>query len=208
MHMAYEKGADRIWILNVGDLKPLEIPINHFLDLAYDMPRWSSPTSTQEWLMLWATREFGADVAPDVSAAVDQYGKLAARRKYELLDPTIYSVINYNEVDAVLAEWSSLAVKAQAIYDTLDSAAQPAFYEMVLQPVLGGMAVYQIHLGAARNYHYVEQKRTSTNAVAQDVLTAFAQDANLTKTYHSLLGGKWNHILDQTHLGYDFWCVV
>jgi len=118
-------------------------------------------------------------------------GKLAARRKFELIDPTVYSIINYNEADSVLEEWSDLAASAQSLYDGLDVTAQPAFFELVLQPVLSGQVVNQIHIGAARNQLFVEQKRTSSNAVAQGVLTDFAQDHNLTTTFHKLLDGKW-----------------
>lgn len=116
---------------------------------------------------------------------------LAARRKFELIDPTVYSIINYNEADSNLEQWSSLAADALSAYYRLPAAAQPAFFEMVLQPVLSGEVVNKIHIGAARNQLFVEQKRNSANAVAQGVLTDFAQDHNLTATFHSLLDGKW-----------------
>jgi hypothetical protein len=204
MQLAYARQADRIWILNVGDLKPLEIPINHFLDMAYDTPMWSYD-SVPTWLRLWATREFGPQLADNISSILDRYGMYAGRRKYELVDPTTYSVNNYNEADAVLSQWSSLASDAQAVYDSLDSESKPPFYEMVLQPVLGGEVVTQIYIGAAKNNHFAEQKRNSANNVAQAVLDSFQMDHALTQRYHDLLGGKWNHILDQTHLGYDYW---
>ena len=65
----------------------------------------TSPDSTETWLKLWAAREFGPEVADAAAAVMNKYGMLAARRKYELLDPTIYSSINYNESAVVLAEW-------------------------------------------------------------------------------------------------------
>src|SRR5688572_655419 len=98
MKLAYERKADRIWIVNVGDLKPQEIPINHFLDLAYDTPKWGYD-SVPLWLKLWAAREFGSTHAEQISSVVDRYGMYAARRKYELVDPSTYSVLNYNEAD-------------------------------------------------------------------------------------------------------------
>lgn len=202
--MAYTRQADRIWIVNVGDLKPLEIPINHFMDLAYDTPAWDYD-SVPAWSEAWATREFGADFASNISSVVDRYGLYANRRKYELIDPTVYSVINYNEAEAVLAQWAALAADAQAIYDKLDAASQPAFFEMVLQPALGGQIVNQVHIGAAKNIHYVEQKRNAANDIAMDVIASFKDDATLTQQYHDLLDGKWNHMLDQTHFGYDYW---
>ncbi|KAE8444151.1 hypothetical protein EG329_000839 [Mollisiaceae sp. DMI_Dod_QoI] len=205
MQLASARQADRIWILNVGDLKPLEIPINHFLDLAYDITQWGYD-SVPTWLQLWATREFDASHASAIVSILDRYGMYAARRKYELLDPSFYSVINYNEADTILAQWQQLATDAQAVYDDLDDDYQAAYYEMILQPVLGGQAIQQIYIGAAKNSLYVEQKRTSANAMATDVLNWFNEDHTLTQKYHDLLDGKWNHILDQTHLGYQgYW---
>src|SRR4051794_35397070 len=134
MQLASARQANRIWMLNVGDLKPLEIPINHFLDLAYSTPTWGY-NSVPTWLTLWATREFGAEFAANISSIVDRYGMYAARRKYENIDMTVYSYINYNEADTILEQWGQLATEAQAVYDQLDDAWKPAFYEMILQPV-------------------------------------------------------------------------
>ncbi|KAH8596621.1 glycoside hydrolase family 115 protein [Bisporella sp. PMI_857] len=204
LQLAYARQADRIWVVNVGDLKPLEIPINHYMDLAYDTPKWGYD-SVPKWLKAWANREFGPENADGISSVVDRYGTYAARRKYELLDPSTYSVINYNEAEVILAQWDSLAKDAQAIYDKLDKASQPAFYEMILQPVLGGGVVTKIHIETAKNTQFVAQKRNSANDVATGVIALFKEDHELTQRYHDLLDGKWNHILDQTHLGYSYW---
>lgn len=196
MQLAYARQADRIWILNVGDLKTLEIPINHFLDLAYDTPKWGYD-SVPRWLRSWAEREFGPEHSDDISSVVDRYGMYAARRKYELLDSTTYSIVNYNEADAVLAQWGELADDAQKIFDALEDGFQPAYYEMILQPVLGGQVVNQIYINAGKNRLYTAQKRNKANAVAQDVLGYFQRDHVLTQRYHELLDGKWNHMLDR-----------
>jgi len=196
MQLAYARQADRIWIVNVGDLKPLEIPINHFMDIAYDTPKWGYD-STPTWLKLWATREFDEDHADAIVSILDRYGMYAGRRKYELLDPSFYSIINYNEGDAILAEWQKLAEDAQEVYDDLDGDYQAAFYEMILQPVLGGQVVNQIYILAAKNAVWTIQKRNTANDVASGVLSAFRKDAALTTRYHELLDGKWNHILDR-----------
>ena len=196
MQLAYARQADRIWILNVGDIKPLEIPITHFFDMAYDTPTWGYD-SVPVWLKYWATLSFDADHADAIVSVLERYGMYSARRKYELLDQTIYSTINYNEADAILAQWQALADDAQSIYDDLDEEYQAAFYQMILQPCLGGQVVNQIYIGAAKNQQYVEQKRTSSNDVAMDVLDKFKMDAKLTQRYHELLDGKWNHMLDR-----------
>lgn len=205
MQLAYSNGADRIWVVNVGDLKPLEIPISHFLDIAYDAKQWGTD-STDDWLNAWATREFGSEFATDITSIVTRFGMYAARRKFELLEPYVYSVINYNEADAVLAQWAVLANDAQAVYDKLDEGAKAAFFEMILHPVLGGQIVHKVHINAEKNMVYANQHRNSANDLMMQVLTDFNEDGNLTARWDNLLDGKWRNMLDQTHFGYEgYW---
>ncbi|EAW11879.1 glycoside hydrolase family 115 protein [Aspergillus clavatus NRRL 1] len=205
MHLAYERQAKQIWIVNIGDLKGLELPLNHFFDLGYDTLKWASPDSTLQWLTQWAAREFGEKVSKEVADIMARYGMYAARRKYELVDPNTYNVINYNEADNVLNEWKALADDAQKIYKGLDASVQPSFFELVLHPCLAGATVINIHITAAKNKLYASQRRTSANTLAEQALKLFKDDYALAQRYHELLDGKWNHIMDQTHLGYNYW---
>ncbi|KAK3939987.1 hypothetical protein QBC46DRAFT_449891 [Diplogelasinospora grovesii] len=205
MGMAYARGADRIWIVNVGDMKALEIPISHFFDLAYDAEMWGGD-NTMAWAEAWATREFGPQYASETADIMMKYGMYANRRKYELVEPETYSVINYNEADAVLQQWSDHVAQAQAVYDKLDAAAQPAFFEMILHPALAGLIVHRVYIGGAKNMLYAGQKRNAANDVINEVLSASNDDAALTARWDALLGGKWAHFMDQTHLGYEgYW---
>jgi len=207
MHLAHQKNATQIWIVNVGDLKPLELPISHFLDMAYDMSGFMAPDSTDAWLQAWAAREFGQQVAQGTAEVMATYGKLIVRRKYELLNmsPFLYSTANYDEAERVLHEWEDLQVKTQALYDKLDAGTQTAFFEMVLHPVIAGRVVQQVYINAGRNKAHAAQKRMSTNELANDVKAAYAQDSVIQKRYHGLLNGKWNHMMDQVHFGYTYW---
>ncbi|KAF2727520.1 hypothetical protein EJ04DRAFT_594735 [Polyplosphaeria fusca] len=207
MHLAWQKKATNIWIVNVGDLKPLELPISHFLDMAYDMSKFTSPASTDPWLRAWANREFGGSVAEGTAETMATYGRLIIRRKYELLNlnPFMLSTTNYDEAENVLKEWAALQNKAQGLYDKLDTNTQVAFFEMVLHPIMAGRVVQQVYINAARNKAYAAQKRMSTNTLANDVKSTYAQDAVIQKRYHSLLNGKWNHMMDQIHFGYNNW---
>ncbi|KAI1191810.1 hypothetical protein F5B17DRAFT_381113 [Nemania serpens] len=205
MQLAYAHGADRIWIVNVGDLKPLEIPINHFLDMAYDAKQWGV-SDVSDWLTAWATREFGSKQAANIASIMTRFGMYAARRKFELVEPYVYSVVNYNEGDAILQQWQTLADDAQAVYNGLDKAHQPAFFEMVLHPILGGQIIHQVHIGAEKNAVYANQHRNSANDMISNVLARFQADGELTARWDDNLDGKWARILDQTHFGYDgYW---
>lgn len=206
MHLAHQKNATQIWIVNVGDLKPLEIPISHFLDMAYNMSQFSMPDSTDQWLKLWATRESGSSVADATAAAITTYGKLIIRRKYELLDTSPFVLsMNYDEAENVYNEWVSLLNATQSIYDSLDATTQTSFFEMVLHPVLAGKMVQEIYIKASMNAYYATQKRMKANTFAADVKSAFSADQQISSRYHQLLKGKWNHMMDQVHLGYDNW---
>ncbi|KAI5927198.1 hypothetical protein F4810DRAFT_433767 [Camillea tinctor] len=205
MQLSYAHGADRIWIVNVGDLKTLEIPINHFLDMAYDVEYWGVD-NVSDWTTAWAAREFGSAHAEDITDVMTRYGMYSARRKYELIEPYVYSTINYNEGDMILEQWQTLVDDAQAIYDDLDEAYKPAFFEMVLHPCLGGQIVHQVHIGAEKNMVYANQHRNSANDMITEVLSKFQADGELTARWDSLLDGRWRRMLDQTHFGYNsYW---
>ncbi|KKA28239.1 hypothetical protein TD95_002433 [Thielaviopsis punctulata] len=202
--LAYKREADRIWVVNVGDLKGLELPLNHYFDLAYDAPRWGLH-GTSAWTHAWATREFGPELAANISTISNHYGMLAARRKYELVNPQTYSLINYNEADAVLGQWADLHSAAQKVYDALDAQTKDAFYETLLHPILAAENLYRIQIAGTRNQLYAWQKRNSANDVVQESLELLAEDSALTDRWDGLRGGKWAHFMDQTHLGYDYW---
>ncbi|KAK3689538.1 hypothetical protein B0T22DRAFT_427876 [Podospora appendiculata] len=205
MHMAASRGADRIWIVNVGDMKALEIPISHFFDLGYDTKKWGVD-SAGDWAKAWATREFGPEHAGETAEIMMKYGMYSSRRKFELVEPQTYSVLNYNEADAVLQQWASLRAAAQAIYDKLDAAAQPAFFQTVLHPALAGEIVHKVNVGGAKNSLFAGQKRNSANEMINYVLSISEEDYKLTMRWDDLLDGKWKHFMDQTHLGYDgYW---
>ena len=173
--------------------------------MAYDMTQYTTPSSTQTWLSLWATREFGSTVSKATASVVDRYGMYAARRKYELLDASIYSVVNYDEADTVLSQWKTLASDAQSIHDSLPPAFQPAFFEMVLHPCKAGYILHQLYVATAKNNLYASQGRVSAVDQGKIAVSAYAADSALATTYHKLLGGKWNHMMDQTHIGYTNW---
>jgi hypothetical protein len=203
MHIAYERDARQIWLVNVGDVKPLELPISHFFDLAYDNKMWDK-NSIPSYLELWASREFGSNVAQETAMLMTNYSLATGRRKFELVDPTTYSLINYNEADRTLEEWKTMQASAQAIMDKLPAETQPAFFETVFHAVTAGYVFHDIMISSARNNLYAEQGRNSANLVAQHVRDQFQHDRNLTDQYNGLLDGKVSTD-DNQHFARDIW---
>jgi Glycosyl hydrolase family 115/Gylcosyl hydrolase family 115 C-terminal domain/Glycosyl hydrolase family 67 N-terminus len=205
MNMALQYGADRIWIVNVGDLKPMEIPMEFFLSLAWDPQRWPKE-KISEFGQLWAEREFGSRYASAIAEIVARYAKFNARRKPELLEPTTYSLINYREAETVALEFQKLTERAEAIYAKLPQDTKDAFYELVLYPVKASAVVNQLYIAVGKNRLYAQQGRASTNDLADEAERLLREDAELSSYYnHTLAGGKWDHMMDQTHIGYTFW---
>ena len=122
------------------------------------------------------------------------------------MDINFFSLVNYNEFDTVMQEWNNLTSAATSVYNQLPGNARASFFEMLLHPSLAGMTLYQMYYDAAKNNLYAVQGRTSANQYLFKVFDDVANDANLTIAYNSLLNGKWNHMMDQTHFGYDnYW---
>ncbi|HZL42870.1 MAG TPA: glycosyl hydrolase 115 family protein, partial [Verrucomicrobiae bacterium] len=205
MHLAYEHGADRIWIVNVGDLKPMEFPMEFFLTLARNPGRWPSE-SIPEYTREWARREFGARYANEIAELVSRYTKYNGWRKPELLEPGTFSLVNYQEADRVVGAWRELTATAERINALLPEAARPAFFELVLYPVKASAQVAELYVTAGKNRLFAAQGRSSANLLAAHARALFDADARLSHAFnHELLHGKWDHMMDQTHIGYTYW---
>jgi hypothetical protein len=205
MNLAWEYGANRIWIVNVGDLKPMEFPIEFFLNFAWTPGRWPAERLA-DYTRQWAAREFGPADATEIASLISGYTKLNSRRKPEQLEPNTFSLIHYGEAERVSAEFADLARRAQAVEQRLAPAARDAFFQLVLHPILASQIVTDLNITAGLNRLYAVQGRASTNLLAEKARELFERDAELTYRYNEELGqGRWRHMMDQTHLGYTYW---
>ena len=205
MDLAYRYGADRVWIVNVGDLKPMEFPIEFFLTFAWDPKAWPAERLA-DFTRLWAEREFGSEHAAEIAALMAGYTKYNGRRKPELLEPATYSLANYREAESVQADYQHLAADAERLYEAMPPEKKDAFFELVLYPVKACAVVNEMYVAAGKNRTYAVQGRASTNDFADQVRKLFRADEQLARTYNeTLAGGKWHHMMDQTHIGYTYW---
>lgn len=205
MHLAHSYGADRLWIVNVGDIKPMEFPIQFFLEYAWNPGAWPAER-LPEFTRLWAAQQFGAERAEDIAGIITKYTQYNSRRKPELLSPSTYSLANYREAETVVAEYRALAHKALGIYDKIQNEFKDAFYQLVLYPVLACSNLNELYLTVGKNHYYAKQGRAETNDLAATARTLFTRDSTLSQYYNkTLANGKWNHMMDQTHISYTDW---
>ncbi|MBD8488014.1 glycosyl hydrolase 115 family protein [Echinicola sp. CAU 1574] len=204
MHLTYEHGVDRIWVVNVGDIKPMELPISFFLDYAWRPEEWPAER-LPEYTVQWVRDQFGVGLENEIADILELYTQFNSRRKPEMLDQHTYSLTHYQEAEQVVKDYKGLANRAQQIYDQLEPSYQAAYFQLVLFPVLACSNLNEMYLATAKNHLYAEQGHVLTNQMAQEVESLFKKDAALTMDYHELLDGKWNHMMDQTHIGYTYW---
>ncbi|MDB5192874.1 MAG: glycosyhydrolase [Segetibacter sp.] len=205
MHLAYEHGVDKIWIVNVGDIKPMELPTQFFLDYAWKPSRWNA-NNLPKYYEQWADKNFGSRHAKAIADIVAKYTKYNSRRKPELLSPETYSLTNYNEADRVVEEYKSLLARAESIYKTLPATQRDAYYQLVLHPVQASANINELYVTVAKNRAYAKQNHPLTNAMADKAKSLYLKDSLITKYYNdTLAGGKWSHMMDQTHIGYTYW---
>ncbi len=205
MNLAAEYGATRIWIVNVGDLKPLELPIEFFLRMAWN-PAALNKDRVAEYTRRWAERDFGPEHAEEIADLTARYAKFNGWRKPEQITPATFSPLYYREAETVEAAWRDVSDRAEALYARLPEAQRDAFYQLVLYPAKASALVAQMNILAGRNALHAKQGRASTNALARRVRELFDQDGAMRDYYNrTLSGGKWNHLMDQTHLGQWSW---
>jgi hypothetical protein len=205
MHLAYRTGATRIWIVNVGDIKPMEFPTQFFLDYAWNPERWPAER-LPEYTRRWAEKSFGTAQASEIADLVTTYLGFNGRRKPELLAPDTYSLTNYREAETVVAEYNGLAVRAERVSNDLPTEYRDAFYQLVLHPIQAASNLNDLYVTVAKNRLAAAQGRASTNDLAERARQLFDRDAEISRYYNTqLAGGKWSHMMDQTHIGYTYW---
>lgn len=206
-NLAYQTGIDDLWIVNVGDLKPKELPIDFIMRYAWN-PDAIPANKVWDYMVNWAAGIFGERYAEEIADIVSKYSKYNLWRKPEVQATTVFSVVNHLEADRVISLWRDVATKAEALRDKIAPEAQDAYYQLVLYPAKASAGVAEIYLAAAKNNLYAEQGRVSANDYAGRVRELFEIDKKLGEYYNtSMANGKWKNMMKDVHLGYVKWSM-
>lgn len=206
-NLAYSSGIDDLWIVNVGDLKPKELPIDFIMRYAWN-PDAIGVNDTDAYTDEWAAQTFGDDYADRISDLVSKYTKYNLWRKPEVQTPGIFSVSNHREADRVDSLWNELEVQAEAIRKELPSDWSDAYYQLVYYPVVASSGVAKIYNAVTRNRVYAYQNRPSANDWSKVANDLFERDKRLTAYYNDTLAdGKWKNMMSDNHIGYVKWSM-
>ena len=204
LSLAYNNGIKELWIVNVGDIKPLELPLTFFMDFAWDPEEWSY-NELDFYTEKWSKEQFGNIFSKEISNILTLYSKYNGRIKPELFNSNTYSIINYREFENVVDEYNTLVLETNKIKDKIHKKYHDTFYELVEYPVKSCANLYKMYYFVALNKLYKNQQRSITNNISKLVQDCFDLDKTYTLKYNNILNGKWNHIASQNHISYTYW---
>jgi len=203
MHLAYEHNVKDIWIVNVGDIKPMEFPISFWFDYAWNPERMDA-ADLKKYTAHWCAAQFGKEHAVEIADILAKYAKYNGRRKPELLNEKTYSA-NYGELASAAIDYSMLQVQAEIIDKFLPTEYKDSYYQLVLHPVKASANLQTLYSSVAINHRLAGKKDIAANNMADYCKKLYKDDSLITLKYHLIANGKWNHMMSQTHIGYTYW---
>lgn len=190
-------------MFNVGDIKPMELPLTFALALAWDINS-ITPTSLPVFFDSYSNREFGPNHTKEIADLLLGHDRLMGLRRHEHIEPDTFSILHHREAETVLQRYQDIEARANSLLNLLPDPQKAAFFQVVLHPIKASRINTELRISQAKNQLYGLQRRNTTNALAQRVLDLFDEDFELSQEYHNSpwVGKKWNHIVKQPHYGY------
>ena len=205
MNLTYEHSVDKIWVVNVGDLKPMEFPISFFMEMAWN-PKQFNADNLLEYTENWASEQFGEKHSKEIARMINLYAKYNRRVTPETLDSKTYSLENYNEFETVVNDYRKLSLDANRLYNEIPTEYKDAYFQLVLYPIDACSNLYELYFNVAKNHQLASKKDIRANDFADNAKQNFKYDSVLQNKYNNeISGGKWKHMMDQTRIGYDNW---
>lgn len=204
LQLTYDYGVDKLWILNVGDLKPMEYPITLFLDMAWNPKRYTAD-NLLEHPRGFCARQFGEEQADEAARILNLYSKYNGRVTPEMLDCHTYN-IETGEWKQVADEYRKLEADALRQYLSLPQEYHDAYKQLILFPVQAMANLYEMYYAQAMNHKLYKENNPQANFWADKVVQTFKFDSLLCDDYNNVMsGGKWKNMMAQKHIGYTSW---
>ncbi len=205
MTLTYDYGVDKLWVLNVGDLKPMEYPITLFLNLAWNPKKYDTAEKLMTHPYDFCKQAFGKEEAEEAARILNLYCKYNGRSTAEMLDRRTYN-IESGEWKQVRDEYIVLEAEALRQYARIPAEARDAYKQLILFPVQSMANIYDMYYSQAMNHKLYNEGDMACNEWADRTEKAFKRDAELQKDFNEVMAnGKWNGMMIQKHIGYTQW---
>lgn len=210
LRKAYDMTADRIWLLNAGDIKSCEFAVDLFLNMAFNIDDFNYDRAST-YRAEWMSKVLGEKYKADFIDIINSFYHLSFIRKPETMGwgyqwatnkhgkerntDTDFSLTSYSEVDNRLSEFDRIAKKTEQIMAKLPDSDKPYFYQILYYPVKASQLLNKMVLTGQKNRWYEIQQRAATKDLADVAKVCYDSLEVITKGYNSLLGGKWDHMM-------------
>ena len=202
LQLAYNGGIQKLWILNVGDLKPMEYPIQLFMDMAWNPTKYRVDNLLDHTYDFCA-ESFGEDQAREAASILNLVSKYNGRITSEMLDARTYTT---DEFAQVVGEYQALEARALRQFITLRDDQRDAYRQIILFPVQAMGNIYEMYYAQAMNHQLAAVGDPDANCWAERCRQAFKRDSLLNLQYNKeIAGGKWDGMMTQKHISYKDW---
>lgn len=212
MTQAYAYGIRELWIVNAGDVKFQEYPLQYFMELAYDFEKWgtNAVNQTQAYTKKWISDIFGSYASEEeresIRDVLDGYLRLNALRRPEALNDEVYHPAHESEADRMLDLCERLEKENDAIWETLqDRKKADAYYSLVYFPAAASFNLLKMHLYAGKNHLYAAQGKAAANWYGARMEECMEKDAFLAAEWAAFADGKWAGMELAEHIGFTNW---
>lgn len=204
LSLAYDFGIEKLWILNVGDLKPMEYPIQLFMDMAWTPRQYTQQNVTDHTQRFFAS-VLGDSIAEEAADIYNRNCQYMARVTPEMLDATTYNV-ETGEWRRVADDYQRLEARALRLWLDIPESRRDFYRETLLFPVQAMANLYDMYYAQAMNRHLAALGNPDANLWAGRVASCFKRDSLLCLGYNrDIAGGKWRGMMTQKHIGYTQW---
>ena len=210
MKLAYDRNMRKIWVLNVGDIKPSEYLTEFFLDMAWDINLSGCKSGSGvvfSHLGNWLNQTFGKKTGKELLPLMKDFYLLSHIRKPEFMGNTrTYDKRHEQiadlpwsteEINERLEQFKKLSDRVEKLYATVPSNRKDAYFEMIQYPVQASNEMNKKTLYA----QFARHTPSDSASLWKKSDAAYDSIVSLTRRFNSLLDGKWNHIISTAPRG-------
>ncbi len=207
---AYTYGIRDLWVANVGDLRPCELPLSYFLNLAFDYDRWQPPNQTGVFLEQWVRGQFGGFVdgktLDSIAEILNDYTRMNGDCRPEAIHKDTFHFTGNNEASFELERAEALIGKVRKISSGISLERKDAFFGLVEFPALASANLRKMMIYTGMHERFYEMKASYSNVLREKILACITEDRELTRRYNEeMAGGKWRHMMSSKHVSFRNW---
>ena len=210
MSMAYEYGIQDVWIVNAGDVKFQEYPLNFFMDMAYDFETWGKKEAAYHYVRKWTREQFGTYTTKEeqdkIAWILEEYIRLNHLRRPESCNDKVYHPAHFEEGRKMLLRCKKLEQENEAMLALLkERGREEAYFSMIYYAAAASANLLKMHLYAGMNHHFAIQGKAVANEMGDKMEECIARDEQLSEKMRRFKDGKWAGMESACHIGFTNW---